>query len=163
MIKAIFATDIKGSLGLNQTLPWPNDSEDMKRFKSLTVNQIVVMGSNTWNDPLMPKPLPNRMCIVVSSQDPAKFSQAHLVIDGHNLLEDLENLEHNHPEKTIWIIGGAKLLESCKPLLKEIYLTMFMKDFKCDVKLNLNSYLQNFTMLSEEFGLSKTFTRWARE
>jgi dihydrofolate reductase len=67
MIAAILASTNTGGIGLNGTLPWPKHSEDLKWFKEHTSNQIVVMGRKTWDDPMMPKPLPNRINCVVSS------------------------------------------------------------------------------------------------
>ena len=48
----------------------------------------------------------------------------------------------HHPGKDIWIIGGAKLIESTKHLFEQIYLTTFDADFNCDVKLNVLDLLE---------------------
>jgi dihydrofolate reductase len=53
MICTIFATDQMGTFGNRGTLPWPIDPEDMAWFREHTLNQIVIMGRNTWNDPKM--------------------------------------------------------------------------------------------------------------
>ena len=68
MINAIFAVDSQGGLGKNGSLPWPKNSEDLRWFKQNTLGHIVVMGGNTWRDPLMPKPLPGRINVVITSQ-----------------------------------------------------------------------------------------------
>jgi dihydrofolate reductase len=162
MIKAIFATDIQGGMGYKGSLPWPHDREDLLSFKQITSGHIVVMGSNTWSDPVMPKPLPNRTCIVVTNQDVKKFNQAHEVISGPWLKESLEMLSQHNPDKTIWIIGGGKLLLSCRPYIKEINLTTFMTEYNCDVKLDIKEYLQGFGKNTESFGRNKIFTTWTR-
>lgn len=162
MIKAIFATDIQGGMGNNGSLPWPHDKEDLKYFKEKTTGDIVVMGSNTWLDPMMPKPLPNRTCIVVTNQNVKNFPQAHEVIAGNWLKESLEYLIDRNPKKTIWIIGGAKLLLSCRPYIKEIHHTMFMTEYDCDVKIDLIEYLKDFNSISEGWGRNKTYTTWIR-
>lgn len=162
MINAIFATDIEGGMGHNGTLPWPHDREDMLRFKSYTQEHIVVMGSNTWLDPMMPKPLPNRHCVVVSNRAIETFILAHDVIAGNFLSESLTLLEQNNPKKIIWIIGGAKLLQSCHSFITNIYLTTFMNNYECDVKLNMQQYLNNFTKIEEEHGRNKIYSTWAR-
>ena len=96
MIKSIIATDLQGGMGRNGSLPWPHDKEDMQWFKAATTGHVVVMGSNTWSDPGMPKPLPNRHCVVVTNQDVSLFPEAHDVIAGSMLLPSLEVLALNH-------------------------------------------------------------------
>ena len=162
MIKAIFATDLQGGMGYQNSLPWPHDKEDLRNFKQMTTGNIVVMGSNTWLDPMMPKPLPNRTCVVVTNQDVKQFSQAHEVIAGTWLKESLEMLDQHNPDKTIWIIGGAKLLMSCRPYIREINLTTFMTEYNCDVKLNMLEYLDGFNKNTEAFGRNKIYTTWTR-
>lgn len=149
-------------MGNNGSLPWPYDKEDLRNFKEATIGDIVVMGSNTWSDPMMPKPLPNRTCIVVTNQHINNFSQAHEIIAGKWLTESLQYLRDHNPKKTIWIIGGAKLLVSCKPFIEEIHHTMFMTEYNCDVKLDLVEYLSSFNKVSEGWGRNKTFTTWIK-
>ena len=57
MIKAIMAIDDEGGISRNGSMPWPKNSEDLKQFKNLTVNNVVIMGKLTWIDPYMPTPL----------------------------------------------------------------------------------------------------------
>jgi len=162
MIKAIFATDLQGGMGYQNSLPWPHDKEDLRNFKQATTGDIVVMGSNTWLDPMMPKPLPNRTCVVVTNQHIKLFDRAHEVIAGTWLKESLEMLDQHNPDKTIWIIGGAKLLLSCRPYIKEINLTTFMTEYNCDVKLNMAEYLMGFGKSTEAFGRNKIYAIWTR-
>jgi dihydrofolate reductase len=162
MIKAIFATDLSGGLGKAGTLPWPHDKEDMQWFKTATTGHVVVMGSNTWQDPAMPKPLPNRHTVVVTNQDVKLFSQAHDVIAGSMLIPSLEVLALNHHSKDIWIIGGAKLIESTKHLFRQIYLTTFHDECDCDVRLDVQQLLTDFNFQYESYGKNKVFSVWHR-
>jgi dihydrofolate reductase len=162
VIKAIFATDLQGGMGYQNSLPWPHDKEDLQNFKRITTGNIVVMGSNTWLDPMIPKPLPNRTCVVVTNQNVKQFSQAHEVIAGSWLKESLEMLDQHNPDKTIWFIGGAKLLMSCRPYIREINLTTFMAEYDCDVKLNMTEFLVGFNKNTEAFGRNKIYTTWKR-
>lgn len=162
MIKAIFATDIHGGMGKDGTLPWPHDKQDMQWFSSNTKGHVVVMGSNTWCDPKMPKPLPDRHCVVVTNQPIENFAEAHDVIAGNALLPSLEVLKLQHPDKDVWIIGGAKLIESTKHLFEQIYLTTFDNDFNCDIKLNVLDLLDSYVMNYETYGKDKVFSVWTR-
>lgn len=68
MIKAILACDDKGGVSKDGTLPWPHNSRDLKWFKDNTAGHIVVMGSTTWNDKHMPRPLPKRKNYLVTTR-----------------------------------------------------------------------------------------------
>ena len=57
MIKAIMATDDKGGVSKGKSMPWPKNSNDLQWFKKNTLNQVVIMGRLTWEDPLIPTPL----------------------------------------------------------------------------------------------------------
>ena len=160
MIKAIFATDLQGGMGKNGSLPWPHDKEDMLWFKNATRDHVVVMGSNTWLDPAMPKPLPNRHCVVVTNQDINLFSKAQDVIAGDALLPSLEVLALNHPKKDIWIIGGAKLIASTQHLFRQVHLTLFYDNYDCDVIIDYKKLLESFEMQYETYGRNKIFSVW---
>ena len=68
MISAIVAFDKEFGIGyknqLLQSVP-----EDLKRFKELTTDKVVVMGRKTWES-LPKRPLPNRHNIVITSIPP---------------------------------------------------------------------------------------------
>jgi dihydrofolate reductase len=57
MIKAILACDDLGGVSKGGTIPWPKNSKDLKWFKKNTTGGVIVMGSTTWEDPMMPGPL----------------------------------------------------------------------------------------------------------
>lgn len=160
MIKAIFATDLQGGMGQNGSLPWPHDKEDMLWFKNATKDHVVVMGSNTWSDPTMPKPLPHRHCVVVTNQDVSLFPEAHDVIAGDVLLPSLQVLALNHPKKDIWIIGGAKLISSTQHLFQQVYHTLFYDNYDCDVIIDYKHVLEDFNMQYETYGKNKIFSVW---
>lgn len=160
MIKAIFAVDRNGGIGIGGTLPWPNDKQDMQWFSNNTRNHIVVMGSNTWLDPKMPKPLPDRTCAVVTNQHIDNFRDAHYVIHGNYIEQSLAVIKAQNPNKDIWIIGGAKLIESTSHLFKEIYITVFDADYNCDTRIDVIRLLQDFKMDWETYGKDKVFQVW---
>ena len=162
MIKAIFAVDNTGGIGQGGTLPWPFDKQDMLWFSNNTRGNIVIMGSNTWLDPKMPKPLPERHCCVVTNQPIDGFRDAHTVIHGNYIEQSLAVLKANNPDKDIWIIGGAKLIDSTKHLFEQIYLTTFDDNYNCDVRVNVVELLHNFQMDWETYGKNKTFQVWKR-
>jgi dihydrofolate reductase len=158
MINALFAVDHYGGMGYNGSLPWPHHAEDMARFQRLTTGHVVVMGSRSWNDPKMPKPLPNRRVYVASSHD---------VICAERISGDIQQavleIEKANPGKIIWIVGGPALIETCGSILDNIYLTHFAGSYKIDTKINLKSLLSGFIPVRAETSqdFSATFVKYS--
>lgn len=133
MIRAIFAADNKGGIGKNGTLPWLKNSADLKWFRECTDGQIVMMGSNTWQDPKLPKPLPNRYNIVVSdNMVKASDTRPNIIIARNKVKTYLDTIE-----KDVWIIGGAKLLTSTIDYVEEVWISRIYRDYACDTFIEL--------------------------
>ena len=137
MINAIFAADMYGGMGYQGTLPWPHNSSDLKHFKKLTEGHIVVMGRKTYDDPKMPKPLKDRTVCVISN----KLVSDNVYQISGNIVDKILKLEQAHPDKTIWVIGGADILEQCESIYDRIYLTHVKGSYRVDTKINLKSLL----------------------
>lgn len=144
MIKAIFAVDHWGGMGLKGTLPWPSHSEDFQYFKQQTVNQVVIMGRKTWDDPKMPKPLPNRISYVVTST-PVRQEGVYTI--QSDVIERIQRIADFHANKTVWIIGGPTLLEATKDIIEELHVTHFKSQYKTDAQLDLRRYLSTFRFM----------------
>jgi dihydrofolate reductase len=140
MINAVFAVDFNGGMGLNGTLPWPHNAEDLNNFKNLTTGHVVVMGRRTWDDPKMPKPLPNRITYVATSRP-----VAHAGAFSGDLKENLLRLEQLHPDREIFVIGGVNILEEAKPLLDRIYLTHMKGSYRADTRIYVKEFLTGFS------------------
>lgn len=141
MIKAIFAVDQHGGLGQDGSLPWPHSTEDFQFFKNTTLGDIVVMGSKTWNDPKMPKPLPGRMNFVVTNK--SFVGHGAIVLNG-DINQQIQDLAKAYPDKTVWVIGGANILEQTRDILDEIYLTHFRGSYRADTRIDLKKFLSGF-------------------
>lgn len=139
MINAIFAVDYNGGMGFNGTLPWPHNAEDLDNFKNLTTGQVVVMGRRTWDDPKMPKPLPNRITYVATNRPVAQAA----TISG-DICENLLRLEELHAGKDIFVIGGAQLLEDARSLLDRVYLTHIKGSYRADTRMYVKEFLTGF-------------------
>jgi dihydrofolate reductase len=141
MIKSIFAVDHWGGMGLNGSLPWQH-SEDLQYFKDQTQGHIVIMGRRTWDDPKMPKPLPNRKTYVVTSSP--IFGYADVKTIRGNIVDNIKKIEVDNPTKTVWIIGGPRLLLDTKDLVDEAHVTHFLGQYRVDTQLDLRKYLSLF-------------------
>lgn len=125
MISGIVAISSGGGIGHQNRMPWPLLVEDMKWFKSVTTDNVVIMGSNTWFS--LPRRLPNRVNIVISKQ----------MIDGCDHLyftpEDaISSAKFLYPEKDIFIIGGQQLYDSTLSYVDRFYITVINQKYNCD-------------------------------
>ena len=141
-VKSIFAVDHWGGMGLNGSLPWPHHREDLQYFQKQTAGHIVVMGRRTWDDPKMPKPLPNRTTYVVTHRPILGYDNVR-TING-DIVSTIRVIAENNPHKTVWIIGGPEILLETKDLVDETHITHFKGQFRTDVKMDMKKYLALF-------------------
>lgn len=153
-MKLIVATDRNGGIGYENRLPWDKIQGDLARFKSLTTNQTVIMGRNTW-DSLPKKPLPNRINIVISSRP---------LEDEYPNVIRATDMSFNRPDDVdFWLIGGAKLIESCWELVNEVYLTKTHDIYPCDVYISLDYISKNFVKLLDQENSDHNYQIWKRK
>lgn len=138
MICTIFATDQMGTFGNRGTLPWPMDKEDMAWFQEHTLNQIVVMGRRTWDDPKLRKPLPNRINCVITS-NPLDYREVRRLSGDYK--RQIKELQTLFPKKNIFILGGPEIIMECKDLIDYAYITHRKGAAFSDVRINLNSFM----------------------
>jgi dihydrofolate reductase len=160
MICSILAATSLGGIGNHGTLPWPKHSEDLRWFKEHTEGQIVVMGRNTWDDPKMPKPLPNRVNCVVSNN----------IIDGYtvrrihgDVVQAAIDLQKQFSTKDIYIIGGKSIYEATAEIVDRIYLTRMKGNYWCDTRIQLDRYLASFRIKTVRPGTNCTYEIWDRD
>jgi dihydrofolate reductase len=146
MIKSIFAVDHWGNIGNKGSLPWPHLKEDMKYFKELTKGHVVIMGRKTWDDPKFPKPLPDRINYVITNKLLHGYNDVKTIRGDLN--SEIRKIEKIYPSKIIWIIGGAKILESTKNLIDEAHITHVYGQYKADTTVDLRKYLRTFRVFS---------------
>ena len=123
MIGLIAAVSENNIIGKNNDLPWSKKyPQDLKRFKEITSNSIVIMGRKTFNS-LNNKALPNRKNIVISS----KFYSEDLNVSVAPSLSNALALAKFHDDtKDVWIIGGESIYKEAldKAIPSLIYLTV---------------------------------------
>jgi dihydrofolate reductase len=159
MIKSIFAVDAKGGIGKDGSLPWPKNTEDMKWFRWNTMGHVVVMGANTWFDPMMPKPLPGRTNVVVSNQE---LMMPEVIRLSGDFIPMLYQIEDDFPTKHLFIIGGKQIIEQTAHIVDEIVLTRFDTDYECDVIINIDSMLEQFELIESHQMETATYEIWKR-
>ncbi len=138
-MKLILACDPEGGIGKEGRLPWDRLNGDLARFKQLTYASSVIMGRNTW-DSLPKKPLLGRLNIVVTSKE-LPISTGGVAVKR---IEDLANIDQ------MWLIGGAKLVNSYWHLVNEIHLSVANTQYDCDTFIDLVALEKNYRLLSTE-------------
>ena len=160
MIKAILACDDNGGVSKNGTLPWPNNPKDLKWFKDNTAGHVVVMGSTTWDDPHMPRPLPKRTNVLVTSRID-EYPGADDYING-NLQLYVPVVADKHPGLITWIIGGPKIIEQTLNIIDEFYISRIPGEYNCDTFLPLGKIATLFELDWEEVHDEVTFQIWKK-
>lgn len=160
MIRAILACDENGGIGLNGTMPWNTNHRDMQWFKDQTTGHVVVMGSKTWSAPGMPKPLPRRYNVVVTSKQD-EYPGANEYISGDDIGSSLTKLAQEKQGLMTWVIGGANLINQCWHVIDEFYITRISGNYNCDTSIDL-SLLDDLFLISEDVYDDATFQVYKR-
>ena len=127
MISAIVAVDNNWGIGCKGDL-LISIPQDLKRFKSLTTGNIVIMGSKTW-DSLPKKPLPNRTNMVIDFDKKNEY---------YFSMEEVKNKLLQEKDSEFFIIGGGSIYEQLLSYCDRVYVTKIYKSFD-----NVDTYFPN--------------------
>jgi dihydrofolate reductase len=132
MIGMIVACDLNGVIGYNNTIPWRNKT-DLKRFRQITKDCVVVMGRKTWESlPVSKKhgvKLPGRPKYVLSRFDHDNADDTKWVSSRDEAINDAKE---NYPDKDIWIIGGSSIYQSAVCSVVPDVIDLTIVNFKWD-------------------------------
>jgi dihydrofolate reductase len=121
-VTLIVARAQNGAIGRNGTLPW-HIPADLKRFKTLTMGSVMVMGRRTFDS--LPGLLPGRRHIVITRDRNWSAPGAEV---AHNVPESIR-LAAGGP---ISVIGGAEIFALFLPLADRIELTEVLGEIEGD-------------------------------
>jgi len=103
-------------------------SADMRRFKQLTVGQVIVLGRKTLETFPGGRPLPDRTNIVLTRS-------RSLEIPGVQICRDLAELAARLAEVAtdrVFVVGGASVYRLLLPFCRLAYVTRMQADFAAD-------------------------------
>jgi len=123
MITMIAAAGQQNELGMDNDLVW-HLPDDFKRFKSLTTGHHIIMGRKTFES--FPKPLPNRIHIVITRNNDYQPEGALVV---HSMEEALEIAKNDEQP---FIIGGGEIYALGMTVAHKIELTRVHGTFESD-------------------------------
>ena len=130
LFNIIAACDNKNGIVYKNKLPWVI-TKDLRRFKELTMNNIVIMGRKTWES-LIIKPLPYRCNIVISSTlEDDRVDHIFKTFDQALTYIDVSKIYNS---KTVYVIGGEQLYKEAinNILCDKVLITEVYKNHLCD-------------------------------
>ena len=127
-MKIIFAVDKNWSIGLNGDMLF-KITNDLGRFKEITMGNILIMGRKTLDSLPGSKPLPGREHIVLSRSKDYSNPPAHV---AHSLEEAEKLIGQLNPEgdKEVFCIGGGNLVRQVIDQCNYAYITKVNKTFE---------------------------------
>ena len=148
MIKAIMAVDENGGISRGQSMPWPKNSTDLKWFKENTLNNIVIMGRKTWDDPFMPTPLKSRINILITNKNPKLYSGADYYLSG-DINNKIIDIQAQYKNKNIFLIGGSEIINLTFEIIQEFYLTRIYGNYNCEKFINISLIEKKMKMIKK--------------
>lgn len=122
-LSVIAAVARNGVIGLENTLPW-HLSEDLKRFKSLTMGHHIIMGRKTYES--LGRLLPGRTTVIVTRNPAYQIPDALMA----SSLREAVALCKGDDEP--FMIGGAQLYQDAITLADKLYITQIEQDYAGD-------------------------------
>ena len=125
MISLITAVSANGVIGRSGELPW-HLSDDLKRFKQLTLGKPIIMGRKTHES--IGRALPGRQNIVLTSQSEFFADDCDVVSSVDAAMDAAGDADE------IIVIGGGEIYVLFLPLAERIYMTRVHVDIDGDAR-----------------------------
>jgi len=125
IISIIAAVDQAGGIGKDSRLPW-HLSQDLRRFKQLTLGHHIIMGRKTYES--IGRPLPGRQSIVITRNP--EYQEKSIIIAPS--ISTALQIATDNGEDEVFVIGGGEIYEQILPFADRIYLTEVNSISDCD-------------------------------
>ncbi|AKF13617.1 dihydrofolate reductase [Sinorhizobium phage phiN3] len=141
-ISAIVAMDETGGIGKNGTLPWEKDPADMRWFQRFTKGGTLIMGRKTYEDEAFPKPLPDRLSVVIGGLKDYDYPNSKDTIFLSKIDWDMFKKYFQRPI----LIGGATLYNKAirEKAIESLYVTSMLGDYGCDTFIDKEALNANY-------------------
>ncbi len=146
-------------LGLNNNLIY-HIKDDMKYFKEVTANHIVVMGRITYES--LPGILKNRKNIVITKNKDINFPKE---VEVYSSVEEFREKYKDYSDE-IFIIGGASIYRQFLDYCDKLYLTEVDSRSNADVyfpTFDKNKYNKEIVRSGKEKNLKYDFVIYRRK
>ena len=119
MLSHVVAASENNTIGRDGGMPW-HLSDDLKRFKQLTMGSILIMGRKTFDS--IGKPLPGRYSIVITRDPKVSIPGVKTVCSIEAALAHCEEKASQWGDE-IFIVGGGEIYRQTLSATERVYLT----------------------------------------
>lgn len=163
MLSLIVAIAENNVIGKDNKLIW-HISEDLKRFKSITSGNAMLMGRKTFES--LPGVLPGRKHIIITRDHKYTIDseQVSVINDLDSFIRTYENSDDE-----IFVIGGAEIYKQLLPHCKKLYLTKVHQSFEGDTyfpEIDYSKYDTEYSsdkITDEKSGITYSFINLIRK
>ena len=148
MLALIVAMDENKGIGKDSFLPW-RIKEDLQLFKNKTLQKTIIMGQTTFEG--LPKPLPNRHTVVVSTDKNLKYDYEEVSVNN-DLIKLL--VDSKESDKMVYVCGGASVYKQALPYVDMLCISHVNGVFDVDTyfpEFNLDEFTCTFEEKYEAF------------
>lgn len=161
-INLIVAKSSNNVIGNNNELLW-NIPNDLKYFKKVTTNSIVIMGRKTFES--IGKILPNRLNVIISKQSgdlKEIYNGCENCLFFDNFIDLILFTNNQDFYKNIFVIGGGEVYKYFieNDLINKYYITEIKQEFEGDTyfpNIDLTNYKKETVDSGEYNGLNYNF------
>lgn len=125
MLSIIVAKSKNNVIGKDNKLIW-RLPDDIKRFKELTKNHVIIMGRKTFES--LGGILPDRKHIVLTKNNDFIVNDENVQVV--NSVKEIE--KYFYTDEEVFIIGGEQIYNMLLPYAKRLYITEIYKEFEGD-------------------------------
>ena len=122
-VAIIVAASANNVIGANGDLPW-HLSEDLKRFKKITMGKPMIMGRRTYES--IGRALPGRRSIILTRQDDFRADGCEIAASPQEAIRLAGDVEE------IMVIGGGNVYAQLLPTTTRIYRTSVHAEIEGD-------------------------------
>lgn len=138
-VSAVVAVNSNWGIGNNNQLLY-HIKEDMKRFKKLTENNVVIMGRKTFDSLPNRTPLSNRINVVITTDKHKQFTKKDFpeinaklyYLPMYEVKKLLKRCKNKNIKEEIFVIGGQSIYEQLLQFCNNVYVTKIDDDKKAD-------------------------------
>lgn len=137
---------------------------DMRFFREVTSNKVVIMGKNTLESFPGGQPLKNRVNIVIALEKDYKVKDATVVYSIEEALEEAKK----YKSEDVFVIGGASIYRQMLPYCDVAHITKIDYAYQADTYFPNLDQMEDWHLAEETeeqtyYDLSYTFCRYERK
>jgi dihydrofolate reductase len=148
----VVAHDENKLIGGNNTLLW-HLPDDLKNFKKLTINSVVIMGRKTYES--IGRPLPKRVNVILTKDKDFKVENCLIYHSIGDIIRDFSD----NPK--VFVIGGGEIYKLFLPYVKIIYVSLVEGYYEGDTYFP--EYNENWKCLYNEQREGYKFQTWVKK